>query len=72
MELFENFAFCYFDLGTFRTKIGTLKVECFVGRNFRDFANFSFARESLHRRNCSFQVVRESLYPRNFLKFLKN
>ena len=35
----------------------TLKVESFAGRNFRDFANFSF--------------VRESLYPRNFLKFGK-
>ena len=43
------------------------KVESFVGRNFRKIASFSVISESLHLRNCSYQAIRESLYPQNFL-----
>ena len=44
---------------------GTLKVESFAGRNFRDFANFYGVRESLYPRNRTFIGLREILHEKS-------
>ena len=50
----------------------TLKEETFAGRNFRGFTVFSQIRESLILRNISKDVIRESFFPRYFLKKLSS
>ena len=46
--------------------------EGFAGTNFRYFANCLVVRESSYQQNRSVRVIREGLYPRNFVKIGKN
>ena len=60
-----NFRKSFESWGPYHILFTTLKVESFVGRNFRDFANFQGVRESLYPRNRTFIGVREIFHEKS-------